>query len=207
MFHAYKDIDERHHVNLPSNTLQDTKVHLYRKFNVEKLTRGAVRTGIKANCVYTHVDSQKFLGRLKITDMFNIQSKDISRTTQLFKDTILGTTKKNYITKPQNVLQRLLNSFEVTRDERLKCNQMCGKLEKCTELMSKTPTTVATVVIYIILKSKIPKSTVAERCSVSIPTINKIENIITRYLRNKLIKIYSIIIELFYRPLVTVGYV
>lgn len=181
LFHAYKDIDEAC-LNLPGSVLQDAKF-MYRKFNIEKLTRGAVRTGIKANCVLYACRLAKIPRTTKeIADMFNIQSKDISRTTQIFKDTLLGTTKKNYITKPHNVLQRLLNSFEVSRDERFKCNQMCVKLEKCTELMSKTPTSVATVVICIILKSKIPKSTVAERCSVSIPTINKIENIIMRYL-------------------------
>lgn len=181
LFHAYKDIEEAC-LNIPGSVLQDAKF-MYRKFNVEKLTRGAVRTGIKANCVLYACRLSKIPRTTKeIAEMFNIQSKDISRTTQLFKDTILGTTSKNYITKPQNVLQRLLNSFEVSRDERFKCNQMCNKLEKCAELMSKTPTTVAAVVIYIVLKSKIPKPTVAERCSVSIPTINKIENIIVRYL-------------------------
>ena len=66
--------------------------------------------------------------------VFGIQSKDISRTTQMFKDTLLGKTEKNYVTKPFNVMQRLLNSFEVTRAERLECNKMCAKLENCTEI-------------------------------------------------------------------------
>jgi transcription initiation factor TFIIIB Brf1 subunit/transcription initiation factor TFIIB len=114
--------------------------------------------------------------------MFGIQSKDISRTTQMFKDTLLGKTEKNYVTKPFNVMQRLLNSFEVTRAERLECNKMCAKLENCTELMSKTPNSVASVVIYVVMKGQLSKSEINDKCSVSIPTINKIESIIKRYL-------------------------
>jgi transcription initiation factor TFIIB len=49
LFHAYKDIDEACHT-LTRSILKDAKM-MYRKFNDGKLTRGAVRLGIKANCV------------------------------------------------------------------------------------------------------------------------------------------------------------
>ena len=48
----------------------------------------------------------------EIADMFGIQSKDVSRTTQMFKDNIMGVNEKNYVTKAFDVMQRLLNSFE-----------------------------------------------------------------------------------------------
>jgi transcription initiation factor TFIIB len=181
LFHAYKDIDEACHT-LPDSVLKDAKM-MYRKFNVEKLTRGAVRLGIKANCVLYACRLSKIPRTTKeIADMFGIQSKDLSRTTQMFKDTLLGKTEKNYVTKPFNVMQRLLNSFEVTRVERLECNKMCSKLENCAELMSKTPNSVASVVIYIVMKGQVSKNEINDKCSVSIPTINKIESIIKRYL-------------------------
>ena len=181
LFHAYRDIDEACHA-LPDNVLKDAKM-MYRKFNVEKLTRGAVRLGIKANCVLYACRLSNIPRTTKeIADMFGIQSKDISRTTQMFKDTLLGNTKKNYVTKPFNVMQRLLNSFEVTREQRLECNKMCSKLEDCADLMSKTPNSVASVIIYIVMDGSVSKNTISDKCSVSIPTINKIENIIKRYL-------------------------
>ena len=181
LFHAYRDIDEACHT-LPDNVLKDAKM-MYRKFNVEKLTRGAVRLGIKANCVLYACRLSNIPRTTKeIADMFGIQSKDISRTTQMFKDTLLGNTKKNYVTKPFNVMQRLLNSFEVTREQRLECNKMCSKLEDCADLMSKTPNSVASVIIYIVMSGSVSKNTISDKCSVSIPTINKIENIIKRYL-------------------------
>ena len=94
----------------------------------------------------------------------------------------MGRTTKNYTTLPNDVLQRLLNLFEVSREERLECNKLSIKLESCVELMSKTPNSVASVIIFMVLKEKVSKSEVCERCSVSVPTINKIENIIKKYL-------------------------
>jgi transcription initiation factor TFIIB len=184
LFHAYRDIDEACHT-LPESVLKDAKM-MYRKFNEEKLTRGAVRIGIKANCVlYACRLAQVSRTTKEIADMFGIQSKDVSRTTQIFKDTIMGVTKKNYVTKAHDVMQRLLNSFEITREQRLKCNKMCKATEDCIDLMSKTPNSVASAIIYIVLSTSVTKGHVCEKCSVSVPTLNKIENIIKKHLEVK----------------------
>jgi len=184
LFHAYRDMDEACHT-LPDSVLKDAKM-MYRKFNDEKLTRGAVRLGIKANCVLYACRLAQFPRTTKeIADMFGIQSKDISRTTQIFKDTIMGATEKNYVTKSFDVMQRLLNAFEVTREERYRCNKMCAATDDCVELMSKTPNSVASAIIYIVLSPGITKSIVCEKCSVSVPTLNKIENIIKKHLEVK----------------------
>jgi transcription initiation factor TFIIIB Brf1 subunit/transcription initiation factor TFIIB len=159
---------------------------MYRKFNEEKLTRGAVRLGIKANCVLYACRLAKHPRTTKeISDMFGIQSKDVSRTTQIFKDTIMGITEKNYVTKAFDVMNRLLNSFEITRDERFQCNKLCNSTEDCVELMSKTPNSVASAIIFIILGSKVKKTELCEKCNISVPTLNKIENIIKKHLEAK----------------------
>lgn len=184
LFHAYRDIDEACHT-LPEVVLKDAKM-MYRKFNDEKLTRGAVRLGIKANCVLYACRLAQFPRTTKeIADMFGIQLKDISRTTQIFKDTIMGVTEKNYVTKAHDVMQRLLNSFEINRDQRLRCNKMCTATDDCVELMSKTPNSIASAIIYIVLNPGITKAQVCEKCSVSVPTLNKIENIIKKHLEVK----------------------
>lgn len=186
LFHAYKDIDEFCYT-LPDSVLKDAKM-MYKKFNEKKLTRGAVRTGIKANCVLFACRMSKIPRTTKeISDMFSIQPKDISRTSQMFKEIMLGKTSQNYTTMPYDVMNRLLNSFELSREERLKCHKMCSSLEECSELMSKTPNSVASVIIYMIVKDKISKNDICEKCLVSIPTINKIENIIKKYLEDKVI--------------------
>jgi transcription initiation factor TFIIIB Brf1 subunit/transcription initiation factor TFIIB len=184
LFHAYRDIDEACHT-LPDVVLKDAKM-MYRKFNEEKLTRGAVRLGIKANCVLYACRLAKHPRTTKeISDMFGIQSKDVSRTTQIFKDTIMGITEKNYVTKSFDVMNRLLNSFEVTKDERLQCIKLCNSTEDCVELMSKTPNSVASAIIYKVLSSKVKKSELCEKCNISVPTLNKIDNIIKKHLEAK----------------------
>jgi transcription initiation factor TFIIIB Brf1 subunit/transcription initiation factor TFIIB len=182
LFHAYRDIDEACN-SLPETVLKDAK-SMYKKFNEGKLTRGAVRAGIKANCVlYACRLAQIPRTTKEIADMFGIQSKDISRTTQIFTETIKEEkTDKNFVTKPFNVMQRLLNAFDVTKDQRFKCNKMCSDLESCVELMSKSPNSVATAVIFLVLGSSVTKSVLSEKCNVSVPTLNKIVNIAKRHL-------------------------
>jgi transcription initiation factor TFIIIB Brf1 subunit/transcription initiation factor TFIIB len=120
-----------------------------------------------------------------IAEMFGIQSKDISRTTQIFQENISGATKKNYVTKAFDVMPRLLNSFDVSREERLKCNKMCSATEDCADLMSKTPNSVASAIIYMVLGTRVTKAEMCEKCSVSVPTLNKIESIIKKHLECK----------------------
>jgi transcription initiation factor TFIIIB Brf1 subunit/transcription initiation factor TFIIB len=187
LFHAYRDIDEACHT-LPENVLKEAKM-MYRKFNDEKLTRGAIRLGIKANCILYACKLAQFPRTTKeVADMFGIKSRDISRTTQIFQETMMGKTEKSFVTKPFDVMQRLLNSFDVSRDERFKCNKMCAAVEDCVELMSKTPNSIASAIILLVLDGKVSKTEVCEKCSVSAPTINKILNIIKKYLEDKDVK-------------------
>lgn len=181
LFHAYKDIEEAGHT-LPDSVLKDAKM-MYRKFNLEKLTRGAVRLGIKGNCVLYACRLSNIPRTTKeIADMFGIQSKDISRTTQIFRDTILGKTEQNYVTKPFDVMQRLLNSFEITKEERLKCIKLCNHLDACIDLMSKTPNSIASAIVYTVLSCRLSKSDICQKCEISMPTMNKIEKIMKHYL-------------------------
>ena len=62
---------------------------------------------------------------------------------------------------------------------------MCSAVDYCVELMSKTPNSVASAIIYIVLKDGITKAQVCEKCSVSVPTLNKIENIMKKHLEAK----------------------
>lgn len=182
LFHAYKDIDEAC-VSLPETVLKDAKT-MYKKFNEGKLTRGAVRVGIKANCVlYACRLAQIPRTTKEIADMFGIQSKDLSRTTHLFTETIKEEkTDKNFVTKPFNVMHRLLNSFDISKEDRLRCNKLCTELESCVDLMSKSPNSVATAIIFLVLGNTVTKTQLCERCSVSVPTLNKIVTIAKRHL-------------------------
>jgi len=182
LYHAYKQIEEAC-ATLPEVVIRDAKM-IYKTFSERKLTRGAVRLGIKANCVLYACRLANYPRTTKeIADMFNVQSKDISRTAEMFKSVLLTTNEDNGTTRPVDVMNRLINGFELGREHRIACNKMCRDVEDCVELMSKTPNSIASAIIWIV--TGIPKADVCKQCSVYVPTLNKIENIIRKYLEAK----------------------
>jgi transcription initiation factor TFIIIB Brf1 subunit/transcription initiation factor TFIIB len=189
LFHAYKDIDEaaKLALHLTDTVVRDAKV-MYKKFNGEKLTRGAIRLGIKANCVLYACKLSNFPRTTKeIADAFRIPTKDISRTSHLFRETILSDTQKSSstITRPVDVITRLMTPFTVEFDKSktiMKCRKLCKHLEDCVPLMGKTPTSIASVVILLTLGSKTSKQEICENCGISMPTLNKIEALVKAYL-------------------------
>jgi transcription initiation factor TFIIIB Brf1 subunit/transcription initiation factor TFIIB len=192
LFHAYKDIElaALTKLNLPSTVIRDAKV-MYKKFNAEKLTRGAVRCGIKANCVLTACKLANVPRTTKeIADAFEIPSKDISRTHQMFRETILGTeTIVQKITKPSDVIIRMFNDFKMIEDltkrkMTMKGRKICKHLEPCVELMGKTPNSIASAVILYLVGDSVSKQEVASICKISAPTLNKIELIVKKYLED-----------------------
>lgn len=193
LFHAYKHIESaaKDVLNLPDSVIRSAKV-TYRKFNEDKLTRGAVRTGIKANCViYACKDAGVPRTTLEVANAFGIPTKDISRTAELFKDIFepRGVSEsKSEITRPSDMVPRLLNNFhlEDKRPYTVKCMKLCSKLEKCVTLMGKTPVSVATTIISFVLSEMFSRNEVAAKCSVSVPTMNKIDTIIKSYLEGKI---------------------
>lgn len=196
LFHAYKDIEAAALtiLNLSANVIRDSKV-MYKKFNGEKLTRGAVRTGIKANCVLAACQMAKVQRSTKeVADAFGIPPKDISRTFEMFRETIFATPAlatesetDSSIINASGVLPRILNSFSHVKDIngiRIKCTKMSRKLEDCVPLMGKTPHSVASVIIYIVMNGEITKQDICNTCKISMPTLNKIETIVKEHLKN-----------------------
>jgi transcription initiation factor TFIIIB Brf1 subunit/transcription initiation factor TFIIB len=182
LYHAYKEIEEACST-LPEVVVRDAKM-IYKTFSERKLTRGAVRLGIKANCVLYACRLASYPRTTKeIADMFNVQTKDISRTSEMFKNVLLTTNEDSGTTRPVDVMNRLINGFEVSREHRIACNKMCRDIEECVELMSKTPNSIASAIIWIV--TGIPKADVCKQCSVSVPTLNKIETIVRKYLEAK----------------------
>lgn len=191
LFHAYKDIDFAavQHLRLPESVVRDAKI-MWRKFTGDKLTRGAIRKGIKANCVMYACKLNKVSRTTKeISEAFGIPTKDVSRTSQIFKEVILPEPENTgpKITTPHDVLHRLLNLFDVPdkRAWRMKCLRMADDLHSCVQLMGKTPTSVASVIIMKVLGDFFTKQDVCQKCNISVPTINKIEIIINKHLESK----------------------
>jgi transcription initiation factor TFIIIB Brf1 subunit/transcription initiation factor TFIIB len=190
LFHAYNEFEEicKQKLGLSDVIIREAKI-MYRKFNEEKLTRGAIRTGVKANCVFYACKINNIsLTTKEIADAFEIPTKDMSRTTDMFKSNVSNkNVKKTSHTKPLDVVYRLLDTFDMEEEEYKKMygrvRDMCDHISKCVHLMGKTPTSIAAVIILKLIDSKnTSKKEVAEKCNISLPTLVKIEKITNKYL-------------------------
>lgn len=157
---------------------------IYKKFNSEKLTRGAVRAGVKANCVLYACKEHGVSRTLQeIAHAFGIPVKDISRTSDVFGDVTGESTGK---TQSSDIISRLFNSITFIPDSekgrvRMKVIKACEDAQKNPNLMGKTPKGTASAVIYTTLTElgyPVDRSFVAKICDVSVPTLSKIEKII-----------------------------
>ena len=199
LFHAYKDLDAagKDILGLQDAVMRAAKI-MYRKFNEEVLTRGAVRVGIKANCILYACKMNNVNRTTKeISDAFGIPTKDLSRTSDTFKETILGKTTiappksaTSNITKPFHVVQRMINEFDIDdrRKTRMRCMKLASHLEPCVPLMGKTPNSISAVILLRIIGHDTSKQEIVTKCNISMPTLNKIDTIVTKYLEANPIK-------------------
>jgi transcription initiation factor TFIIIB Brf1 subunit/transcription initiation factor TFIIB len=179
LFHNYADI-EKAGQDLPKHVVREAE-HMYKRFTSEKLTRGAVRTGIKANCLLQACKQNNIARSIaEMASYFKIPTKDISRTSELFREVIVPKATKVQITMASDVAARMFNDFTMlgsdeSRRLRMKAISTCKRIQESSELMGKTPKTIAATVIKIILEGIVDLTTVCQLCDVSAPTIKKTE--------------------------------
>ena len=189
LYHAYEDIDKAGQtLGLTGATIRDAKI-LYRKFNGEKLTRGAVRVGIKANCIIWACKQANVPRTAKqVADAFEIPTKDVSRTEDMFREVVEeeNNSINGQITFPSDILGRFFNTLTVVPEKdkgrvKMKMISMCKTIQKSAKLMGKTPKGTASAVMFVILNElgyKVDKQTICALCEVSLPTLNKLEPIV-----------------------------
>jgi transcription initiation factor TFIIIB Brf1 subunit/transcription initiation factor TFIIB len=185
LFHNYADI-EKAAKDLPKCVVRDAE-EMYRKFSTEKLTRGAVRTGIKANCLLQACKNNNVSRSIaEIATAFGIPTKDVSRTGEIFREVF--PVEVNKIVMASDIAARLMNNFsipdEFKRRVRMKVIQSCEKIQESTELSGKTPKTIAATVIRVLVEEWVDLNRVCELCGVSAPTIKKVEVIVRSLLKN-----------------------
>jgi transcription initiation factor TFIIIB Brf1 subunit/transcription initiation factor TFIIB len=181
LYLAYQEMENvnRLHLGLPDNIIYAAKVK-YKKFVEAVLCRGAVRAGIKANCIFQACKEAGVNRTSKeISDAFGIQERDISRTTDMYKEQNPD-TEQVHMTMPKDLVARFFNNIEVPDKGRvkMKCIQTCTRLEESIKLQGRTPKAVACAVIYVVLGGALTKKQVCEACDVSPPTLSKLEPIV-----------------------------
>jgi len=186
LFHAYEDLEKigKGVLGLPDAVMYQAKIK-YRAFNEAVLTRGAIRNGIKANCIF-QACREFGVARTtqEIADAFGIPGRDLSRTFDMYQEQVPET--KVHITTPADLVSRFFNSITCVPDAargkiRARVVNVCKRLEDCVELMGRTPKAVACTVMYIVLSDAgfAPnKAEICKICDVSVPTLGKIEGIV-----------------------------
>jgi transcription initiation factor TFIIB len=186
LFHAYASLDKigKQILNLPEAVLYQAKIK-YKAFNEAVLTRGAVRNGIKANCIFQACREFGVARTTKeIADAFGIPARDLSRTTEIFQEQVPD--NKVHVTTPADLIARFVNDITCIPDAvrgrvKMKIVKGCQALDECVELMGRTPKAVACAVIFHVLTLeglKPNKAEICKICDVSVPTLGKIEAIV-----------------------------
>ena len=191
LFHAYNDLDKvgKQILNLPDSIMYQVKIK-YKAFNEAVLTRGAVRNGIKANCVF-QACREAGVSRTtqEIADAFGIPSRDLARTFDMYQEQLPET--EVHITTAADVIPRFFNDITCVPESqrgriKMKIINVAKEMDECVELQGRTPKAVACAIIFVILKelSLTPdKAELCRICGVSVPTLSKIE-VLVRKLRN-----------------------
>lgn len=184
---AYKDLDRiGEMLSLPACVLYDAKIK-YRKFTENVLTRGAVRNGIKANCLFQACREHKVARTIQeIATAFEIPAKDISRTFDMYTEQNPET--KVHVARPADLIPRLIGSVIGIPEEqrgrwKMKVIAECEKLEKSVKLAGRTPKAVACAVMHVLLGKYVGKAELCRICEVSGPTLTKIEAIVKSELK------------------------
>jgi transcription initiation factor TFIIB len=193
LFHAYAGMDR---IGKDVLKLQDVVMYAakikYKAFNEAVLTRGAVRNGIKANCVFQACREHGVARTTReIADAFGIPPRDISRTFDMFQDQVPET--EVHVTTPADLVTRFFNSIESTAVPetdrgriKMKIVRVCKSLEDCVELMGRTPKAVAAAVMSVVfteLGVGPSRAELCKICDVSAPTLGKIEAIVKAQLK------------------------
>lgn len=190
LFHAYTEMTRicRDVLRLQDNVIYAANVK-YKAFNEAVLTRGAVRNGIKANCVFQACRENGVARTTKeIADAFQIPSRDMSRTFDMYQEQNPETSV--HVTQPADLIPRFMNNVSGVPESdrgrvRMKIIKVCKSLEDCVELMGRTPKAIACAVIYTVLSQldlKPNRKDICRICEVSEPTLSKIEVIIKKEL-------------------------
>jgi len=186
LFHAYEGMDKigQGILGLKDNVMYLAKIK-YKKFNENVLTRGAVRTGVKANCIFQACRELGVARTIQeIAEAFGIPPRDISRTFEIYNEQVPETDV--HITSAADLAPRIFNQVtHVPEAERgrvkRKIINTCRDIEECVELMGRTPKAIVCAVTFHVLANMghpISKTEVCRICEVSGPTLTKIDAIV-----------------------------
>lgn len=189
-YHVFEEINKMavDKGNLPQVVVELSKYY-YMEMSKKRLSRGAIRKGLIACCIYYACKQNKVTRSTKeISEMCNVSTSDINRCVKIFKEHMdqIMTSKCHENTKVDDLYSRVINKLGLDRTQcailSKKVNHVAEKVEEHCLLNGKTPTAIsATIVYYCCLQSQIniTKKQIVDNNSVSNVTLNKLYSILT----------------------------
>jgi ribonuclease HI len=174
---AYLDIQEAcAPLGISMNTIELAKA-FYKRITAKGITRGVVRKGMKANCVYYACKRDGYPRTLhEISNAFGLDPRDISRTSNKFRDCLDEEDTEERVTMASDMIPRLMNEIQPMTPGKVTCKivNLCKKIERTSEFMGKVSGGVAgACILYSIKDADIEK--VKEATQVSTITLTKLK--------------------------------
>lgn len=145
-----------------------------------KLSRGDNRDGLIAACLfYACKEYEVPRSPQEIGKICNVCSSDVTRGINLFYDLMKNSKFINcnkHITKYSDFVERYCHNLDIDNKITSEIMSLCQKAEEYNILTKNTPQAMACgCIFFIIIKHNIniTKTTISEKCGVSVPTITK----------------------------------
>lgn len=182
---------------LQVNVIEETK-RLYVKLSEHRLSRGAVRKGLIACCMYYACKKMKVPRTLKeIANICNLDQSLVNRCDHEFKNIMKQNNEKleDGSIETTDLCSRIANRLNLDRKDEAKLIKMatnvCLKIEELNIMNGKTPSAIVPTVLFFCcsnLQFKISKKQIIDLGAVSSVTLGKLLAILNEYKQDILIE-------------------
>lgn len=188
-YHIFEDIQKmaQDNGNLQPIVVEQSK-HFYMKLSEKRLSRGSVRKGLIACCIYYACKVNKVSRSIKeISDMCLIETSVMNKCIKIFKDVMDSEINscKNQNTDVDDLYCRFANKLCLSRKDEIELTKLSRKVSNIVDEMSilngKTPTAITSSILFFCcskLNLKVSKKQILEQHNISSVTLNKLISVL-----------------------------
>lgn len=187
LYHVFEEIQKMGSENgsLPQTIIEQAKGY-YKKISEKRLSRGAIRKGLIACCVFYACKSHNVPRSVKeIGKMCNVDVSTLNKTIKIFSELMKDEISNNKGINVDDLLSRFCTIFQFDTKEHHAILKTARKVHdyviEHNILHGKTPTSMASGIIYFVLMTKgynVDKQLITEHHKISMVTLSKIYNIL-----------------------------
>ena len=187
-YHVFEDISKKCQDLTPM--VIDCAKHYYVDLSKRKLSRGNIRKGLIACCIYYACKKNNVSRSIKeIACICEITPAVLNTANKIFQDImsdVIETSVFNDTTKVDNLVNRFLSNINIDRSIAFQLSKEVSKINSISNdnqlFIGKTPSAVTSAIILYVLKKQnisFNKKASSIQLNVSIVTLNKLLNILT----------------------------